>query len=86
LVARPIYRARVVTGAGPGTTPAGDTTAASPGFDAVPGRWIPPAAQAAKVRGDALTWVRLQARDEFVHDFRSGLSLFGECNALSGPQ
>jgi hypothetical protein len=30
--------------------------------------------------------VGLQERDEFGHDFRSGLWLFGERNALSGPQ
>jgi hypothetical protein len=41
----------------------------------------PPAAP----RGEALTWVGLQARDEFGHDFDSGLCLFGECDALSGP-
>jgi hypothetical protein len=28
----------------------------------------------------------LQARDEFGHDFRSWLCLFGERNALTGPQ
>jgi hypothetical protein len=29
--------------------------------------------------------VGLQARDEFGHDFRSGLRVFDERNTLSGP-
>jgi hypothetical protein len=32
------------------------------------------------------TWWELQARDELGHDLRSGLSLLGERDALSGPQ
>ena len=37
-------------------------------------------------RCEAFELMGLQARDEFGNDFRSGLWLFGERNALSRPQ